>query len=47
MLPKSLPMFWCHLSISGPRADNVLSNFYHCDLSTSGVKLENVKVPLR
>ena len=31
-------------SIPDPRDDNVLGNFYHCDLATSGLKLENVKV---
>ena len=45
MLPKSLPMFLCQPFIPGPRADNVLCNFYHRDLATSGVTWENVKVP--
>ena len=27
------------------RADNVLCTFYLCDLTTSGIKLENLKVP--
>ena len=45
LLPKSLPIFWYQIFITGPRADNVLCNFYNCDLAISGVKLENVKVP--
>ena len=46
MLWKHSPMLWYQISIPVPRADNVLCHVYHFDQVTSGVKSENVKVPL-